>query len=426
MRRIPGNAVPDAGSRTKISRPPRRAVATLLRCARMHVVAAAAGLVLGQAALAADEIAPPRTWPELKEAIQQRADKQAYPLRGFDKGEVGEILGRISSTDRDEWARSWMINGERHAARAKELEATDGKHAAEAYLTAWRYYAFGAWPVDNSPEKLKSSKLGYEAFANYARLASPKIDIITIPVDDRELKVYLQKPEGVSSPPVVITLGGADSFKEFVIEQYGPTLLEAGFAYVAADLPAKGESKLLRWEPGAERIYAKLIDALQARTDIDPARIAILGASAGGYWANRVAYTEAPRLKAAVNWGGPSDHYFDPEWQLKALGTREYLFDLFPVRSEFYGTTTLEDFLAAGPKLSLKGMVDSPTAPMLLVNGERDSQVPIADLYTVIKAGDPKEAWINPKGGHLGRNAEWPDNRILDEVIVPFLQRKLQ
>ena len=87
-----------------------------------------------------------------------------------------------------------------------------------------------------------------------------------------------------------------------------------------------------------------------------------------------------------------------------------YLFDLFPARASVYGAGSLEEFLAFGPKMSLKaqGLLDRPSAPMLLVNGNRDTQVPIADLDVMLHSGSPKEAWVNPDGGHMGRSTEWP------------------
>ena len=39
--------------------------------------------------------------------------------------------------------------------------------------------------------------------------------------------------------------------------------------------------------------------------------------------------------------------------------------------------------------------------PMLFVNGERDSQQPIADLYLMVKHGDPKDAWVYLQGGGI-------------------------
>jgi hypothetical protein len=50
------------------------------------------------------------------------------------------------------------------------------------------------------------------------------------------------------------------------------------------------------------------------------------------------------------------------------------------------------------------GLMDKTTPPMLVVGGVKDTQVPIVDLELLMRSGDvPKESWINPVGGHLGR-----------------------
>lgn len=58
-------------------------------------------------------------------------------------------------------------------------------------------------------------------------------------------------------------------------------------------------------------------------------------------------------------------------------------------------------------------------APMLVIAGVRDTQVPISDIYLLLSRGDaPKTAWNNPQGGHLGRQVKvWPDPLIFKEVI---------
>jgi esterase FrsA len=314
------------------------------------------------------QIAPARTWPELKQAVQERADSQRYPMTGFDSKEVSEILSRIQSLDRDEWARA--------------LSTLSPALAREAYMSAWRYYGFGAWPTQNTSEKKRAHTLATTAFQAYAKLASPVIEVVRIPFEGKEIIGYLQRPAGISKPPLVITIGGLDSYKEFVVDQYGASYLKSQMAYLALDMPGTGESPF-KIEPGVERIFSKVIDAMQSRKDIDPDRIGFQGGSWGGHWSARIAYAEPVRLKAVVNWGGPVHAYFQREWQLKALGTREYLFDLFPARAAVYGVDTLEDFLEYGPKMSLKdtGILSKPSAPMLLINGEKDTQVPIEDLY---------------------------------------------
>jgi esterase FrsA len=75
--------------------------------------------------------------------------------------------------------------------------------------------------------------------------------------------------------------------------------------------------------------------------------------------------------------------------------------------------------------LRARGFVDKPTAPMLLINGEKDTQVPIDDLYLLLRSGTPKEAWVNPQGGHIGRGPGWPDGKIMTDVALPWLARAI-
>ena len=70
------------------------------------------------------------------------------------------------------------------------------------------------------------------------------MEVLRIPFEGAEIVAYLQRPPGQARPPVVISVGGLDSYKEFVAEQYGPAYLKAGLAYVAIDMPGTGESPL--------------------------------------------------------------------------------------------------------------------------------------------------------------------------------------
>jgi len=147
-------------------------------------------------------------------------------------------------------------------------------------------------------------------------------------------------------------------------------------------------------------MLSRVLDYLQGRPEIDPKHIGFYGESWSGYWAAKMAIVERERLKAVVAQGVGVHNYFQPEWQRKALGTREYLMDLFAARASVYAVNTLDDFLAFGPKMSLitLGLIDRPSAPMLLINGEHDSQVPIEDLHLLLRHGSPE--------GGLGKS-EW-------------------
>ena len=68
-------------------------------------------------------------------------------------------------------------------------------------------------------------------------------------------------------------------------------------------------------------------------------------------------YAEPTRLKAVVNWGGPVHAYFQRDWQLKALGTREYLFDLFPAQPTDPLEALIAERLADKPGPALAGEI---------------------------------------------------------------------
>ena len=96
----------------------------------------------------------------------------------------------------------------------------------------------------------------------------------------------------------------------------------------------------------------------------------------------------------------------------------------------FDGVHNVDELSAQLEKMSLvkQGLLEKPMAPMLILAGVKDTQVPISDIYLLLSKGDtPKTAWINPQGGHLGRQVKvWPDPRIFKEVIIPWLVQDLQ
>ena len=104
--------------------------------------------------------------------------------------------------------------------------------------------------------------------------------------------------------------------------------------------------------------------------------------------------------------------------------TREYLFDLLPASLFVYGLKSADELIAFLPKMSLQAqhLLGKPTAPILVVGGTRDTQVPIDDLGDSHQQRQrAREAWINPAGGHMGRTAgTWPDPVIFRQVILPW------
>ncbi len=81
----------------------------------------------------------------------------------------------------------------------------------------------------------------------------------------------------------------------------------------------------------------------------------------------------------------------------------EYPFEFFETISYAFGLSGYDESVEYSPKLSLlkQGILDNPSAPLLLVNGIHDSIYPIEDNYLLFEHGDPKCARFYDVG-HMG------------------------
>jgi len=371
-----------------------------------------------------------RTLDEVKAEAIKRADSGMYPLIGLDPGDVREAFASIKTSSDDEWAAAFSAVADKYMNEGKSLQASDPAKANGDYIRAWRLYSFARWPVPSSQGKKQAYAKALEAFLAHAKMMDPPLEVVHIPFENSEIVGYLRLPKNAKGPvPVVIAISGLDSRKEDLSENFG-AVIPSGIGFIGLDSPGTGQAPIKASE-NAERMFSKVIDYLQTRPEVDKTRIGVDGQSFGAYWATKLAILEHARLKAVVAQSPPVDATFQKDFVLqKTLGNREYLFGLGPALMSIYqGANTVEDLTNIFPKMSLvtQGLIGKPTTPMLIISGALDTQVPISDTYLLLSSGDvPKEAWINPQGGHLGRQAKvWPDPVIFRKVIIPWLVRNL-
>ena len=368
-----------------------------------------------------------RTIDEIKSETLARSEAGAYPMLGIAPVDARDALALITSRDADDWAAGWSKVADRYMERAKA--ATNPKEADANYLKAWRLYYFGGWPAPTSQGKQAAYRKALEAYLAHARSFDPPLEVVRIPFEGSQIVGYLRLPAAnVARPvPLVLAIAGLDSRKETVAETYAAAVA-AGIGFFAVDSPGTGEAPV-RASDNADRIYSRVLDWLATRPDVDKARILVHGQSFGAYWAAKLAHTEAARLAGVVTQSPPVHETFQPDFYKKRMFTREYLFDLLPASLTVYGLKSSDELLAYLPKMSLQtqGLLGKPTAPIFVVGGAKDTQVPIADLMLLINSGtEPREAWLNPVGGHMGRTATtWPDPVIFRKVILPWEQRRL-
>ncbi len=371
-----------------------------------------------------------RTLDEIKTEALKRAENGMYPLIGLDPADVREAFASIKTTDKDEWAAAFMAVADRYMAQAKGAEGPDPSKANALYVKAWRLYSFGRWPVPASPGKQRAYAKALEAFLAHAKFFDTPLEIVRIPFENSEIVGYLRLPKNPKGPvPLLLAISGLDSRKEDLSENFA-AILPYGIGFFAVDGPGTGQAPI-KVSPTADRMFSRVLDYLQTRPEVDKTRIAIHGVSWGAYWGTKLAIVERARLKA-VSAQSPAAHlFFQKDYMLNSLfGNREYLFDHAPAfMSVIEGVNNVDDMVAKFPKLSLvdQQLLGKPTAPMLIIAGVLDTQVPISDTYLILSSGDvPKEAWINPQGGHIGRQAKvWPDPLIFRQVIIPWLVRAL-
>jgi esterase FrsA len=372
-----------------------------------------------------------RTIDEIKTEAVRRAEVGQYPLIGLDPADIREAVASIHTKDKDEWAAAFMGVADRYMNEAKSLEKTDPTKANADYIRAWRLYSFGRWPIPASPGKQRSYEKAIEAFRAHATFWDPPLEIVRIPFEGKEIIGYLRLPKNASGPvPLVLAVNGLDSRKEDLAESFS-AILPFGVGYLAVDGPGTGQNPI-KVSENAERVLSRVLDYVATRPEIDKNRVAMHGVSWGAYWATKMAIVERARLKGASAQSPPTDKFFQKQFLMNSLiGNREYLFDQVPaLMAIFDNVNTVDEMAEVLPKMSLvkQGLLGKPMAPMLVLAGVLDTQVPISDIYLLLDKGDvPKTAWINPAGGHLGRQVGvWPDPRIFKQVIIPWLVRTLE
>ena len=369
---------------------------------------------------------PERTLDEIKTEAVHRAENGMYPLIGLDPADVKEALASIKTRDKDEWAAAFMAVGDRYMNEAKLLKVSDPAKANADYIRAWRVYSFGRWPVPASTGKQKSYAKALEAFQAHTKFLDPPLEVVHIPFEGKQIIGYLRLPKNATgSVPLVIAVNGLDSRKEDLSESFA-AILPFGIGFLAVDGPGTGQAPI-KVSEHSDRMLSAVIDYAQSRPEVDKTRLAIHGVSWGAYWATKMAIVERARLRGTSAQSPPVDAFFQKDFLMNSLiGNREYLFDQVPaLMSIIEGANSVEDLAAVFPNFSLvkQGLLGQPMAPMLVIGGVKDTQVPIDDLYLLLSKGDtPKTAWINPQGGHLGRQVKvWPDPLIFKQVIIPWL-----
>jgi esterase FrsA len=345
----------------------------------------------------------PRTLEAVKQDIRGRVAHRA-PFLHADRLEVEEALARMSDFEGEAWAAAWNDLGARWEEKAVLAEnAGNAVQAREAFLKSYGYYGIARHPFPSTPGKFHGYKKTREMFLAASKYFDIPVERVAIPFAgnrDHSIVGHLRLPKELPAP-LVMHWGGIDNWKE-ERHSFGEAFVKEGWGCFIMDSPGTGECPVLATAE-SHAVHLAALEYLQARPEIDADRIAVVGASFGGYWSTKLAHLAPQRLRGAVNWGGGVHYFFQPEWQERSRHADSYLFDLIAARANLFGKRTFDELCAVMPTLSLRdqGWLDKPSAPLLIVNGKEDKQVPLEDFYLLLEHGDPKTIRLFP-GGHMG------------------------
>jgi dienelactone hydrolase len=305
---------------------------------------------------------------------------------------AAERLAGARAGTSEAWHSAWASVGEASAKRAAAQGSAGHRLSARAsFLGAAICVQWAvAFLAPSDPRRLAGHRRSVELFGAHADLADPPILYREIPYLGGSYPAWLVRPVAPEPAPCAIYLPGWDSTKEQGIG-LAAALAARGIAALLCDGPGTGEAVLFRGlvnRPDAEVPGSAAFDALLAEPGIDPARIAVVGSSLGGYRAARFAAFE-PRLAAAVIWGASWD--FGRTWRKQMADPGSALPTSVEHALHVMGAASAEEVTALLDRWTLDGVAGRIACPLLILHGADDSQIPVSDaeqLYAVAPSTD--------------------------------------
>jgi esterase FrsA len=366
----------------------------------------------------------PRPFGDVRRLLLERLALRRSPFSAnVDASAIAQTLEHLESVEPQAWVDAFAALAAPHQAAASVAErAGDTATAARHYLRAYDYWRLARYPAPTSAAKREAYRASQQMYLKATHWLDPPLERVWMPFAGKpdeglfaigDLRKLTQADE---RQPVVVHWGGIDSFKE---ERRAEPYLRAGLASLAVDMPGVGDAPL-DGSLDAERLWDAIFDWIGSREDLDADRVAVHGNSTGGYWAAKLAHTHRERIRAAVDHGGPAHYAFQPEWIARAQ-TGEYPFELAETLAAAFGRSSYAEWVGFAQGLSLldQGILDGPSAPLLLVNGVKDSVFPIQDMYLLLEHGAPKAARFFADESHMG-------GPQAAEVAIAWLAQRLK
>ncbi|MBL4630303.1 MAG: alpha/beta hydrolase [Paraglaciecola sp.] len=294
-------------------------------------------------------------------------------------GECFLTAQKITPGDDETWYSEWTGVAEVNLKRATEAIALGHITTARMnWLRAANYFRCAEFFLDHNDNRRIELLDSLEACSQlYIKHSFPGGEVVKIPYENGAHldAYYLPAPSQNKKTPTVICFGGLDEFKDELLHEMPKHAFPRGMSLLLVDLPGQGGTlrrQKLKARVDTEVPVSACVDYLFTRDDVDTDKIALYGASLGGYYAPRAASYEH-RLSAVVSDGAIWDLH-------RSFISTKYDPDRIAVRHLHWvlgieGERTEAGYNAVVEKLKefrLKGVQDKIQCPYLITEGECD------------------------------------------------------
>lgn len=221
-------------------------------------------------------------------------------------GECLMLAQRIESGVPASWVDAFaaaaarqQADAEQRAARGHAVSAHDAWLVASNSWRAAEYYS-----AISDPRHRQYGLASRACFLAAMKHGPWRCEEVSLDCDGRALPAYYLCAADADAPGrTLMIVSGYDGTLEETYLGYGRAALERGYRLLLFTGP--GQMDTLRFHDGLcfipefERIGTPAVEHLLTRAQTDPARIALMGISFGGYFATRIAVHE-PRIRALI------------------------------------------------------------------------------------------------------------------------------
>jgi len=237
--------------------------------------------------------------------VQRAIGASSYGASDF--GEVMATVNRIPSGDDEAWYTEWNATAERVFTEAEAQRAAGHRVSArDGYLRASNYFRTSEFFLHGNhedPRIYSAYKKSIKAYQLGCPLYDTPILPVEIPYENTTLPGYFHRvDESNTKRPLLILHTGFDGAAEEMHTGGARAGVERGWNVLVFDGPGQYgpiHRQRLPFRPDWEKVVTPVVDFALTLPGVDPAKIALMGVSFGGYLAPRAAAFEK-RIKALV------------------------------------------------------------------------------------------------------------------------------